>query len=96
MNVSMLVRSTAAAAISVLAFAAGTARADNPPPVADCGNGFTLAFRPVLEARLADATHGNVNGDGWICLNDAELIHTNGPVHLVTFIDNTVPLFAAA
>jgi hypothetical protein len=77
-----------------LALAAGAARAENPPPVAGCGNGFTLVFNPAAEALVAAATQGNVNGDGWICRNSAPRDNSNGHVGFSVVIDNTVPLGA--
>jgi hypothetical protein len=95
MELSRLIRGGAALATTVLPFAAGTARAENPPPVAGCGNGLTLVFNPAAEALIAASTQGNVNGDGWICRNNDGLIHSGGHFNFVVVIDNNVPLNAA-
>lgn len=82
------------AVAAVVAFGAGTARAENPPPVAGCGNGFSLLYNPSVEAVIAASTQGHVNGDGWFCLNSAGHDNSNGQFAAYVVIDNTVPLVA--
>jgi hypothetical protein len=84
-----------AVATASLAFGTGTARAENPPPVAGCGNGFSLVYNPSFEADIAAATQGHVNGDGWVCLNSSGFNNSNGHFGARVVIDNTVPLGAS-
>jgi hypothetical protein len=77
-----------------LALTAGTARADNPPPVAGCGNGLSLVYNPSWEAAIAASTHGHVNGDGWVCENSSGFNNSNGHFSAHVVVDNNVPLAA--
>jgi hypothetical protein len=83
-----------AVAAGSLALGVATAGATNPPPVGGCGNGFTLTYGPSIEALLAAQTHGNVNGDGYFCLNAQGFIHSDGRFTNAIAVDNVVPLGA--
>ena len=83
----MVLLVSAAVAGVVLAAGAGTASAGDP--VGGCGNGFTLSYRPDIEAFLSDLTQGNVNGDGYVCVNTSPDDH--GGVGIWNVIDNRVP-----
>ncbi len=95
MNARKMLCVVAAVATASLALSAGMARAEDPPPVAGCGNGLSLIYNPSLEAVIATANQGHVNGDGWVCLNRSGLDNSNGHFNLVVVIDNTVPLGAS-
>ena len=56
------------------------------PPVGDCGNGLELVYNPAIEAFIATATQGNVNFDGWVCVNTKAL--ENGGRNFIVITDN--------
>lgn len=92
-RISMLLVNAVVAAS--LALGVGTARAENPPPVAGCGNGLSLVYNPSWEALIAATTQGHMNGDGWVCLNTSGFDNSNGHFNAKVVIDNTVPLGAS-
>lgn len=57
-------------------------------PDAGCGNGLSLLFNPSHEALISDVQQGNVNGDGYVCVNDTPA--TKGGRGFVIIIDNKV------
>jgi hypothetical protein len=90
-----MLRVGTAVVAAALALGASTARAENPPPVAGCGNGLSLVYNPSFEAFIAAANQGHVNGDGWVCLNSSGFDNSNGHFEKVVVIDNKVPLRAS-
>jgi hypothetical protein len=94
-NSKKMLRVGTAVVVASLALGAGTARAENPPPVAGCGNGLSLVYNPSFEAAVAAATQGHVNGDGWICENSSGFVNSQGNFDAHVVIDNTVPLGAS-
>jgi hypothetical protein len=54
-----------AGATAAMALGAGAASADSVP---GCGEGLALVYGPLLEQAVSDATSGNVNGDGYVCV----------------------------
>jgi hypothetical protein len=93
MNASKMLRVGIAVVAVSLAVGAGTARAGSPPPpVAGCGNGLSPTYSPALEALVSSSTQGNVNGDGWVCVNSAGYENSNGHFDKIVIVDNTVPL----
>ena len=85
----------AAVVTASLALGVGTASAENPPPVAGCGNGLSLIYNPSWEAAIAAGNQGHVNGDGWVCENSAGFNNSNGNFLAHVVVDNTVPLAAS-
>ena len=83
MHVKRMLLIVAAVATTALAGGAGAASADDVP---GCGNGLELQFSPSREAFLADAQHGNVNGDGYVCF---KLFAAGSPVFGI-IVDNNV------
>ena len=65
---------------------AGAGSADSVP---GCGNGFTLVYNPAGEALISAQMHGNVNGDGYVCVNRTP--NTAGGRGFVILVDNDVP-----
>jgi hypothetical protein len=94
-NARKMLRVGTAVVVASLALGAGTARAENPPPVAGCGNGLSLVYNPSWEALIAAATQGHVNGDGWVCENSSGFDNSQGNFDAHVVIDNTVPLGAS-
>lgn len=83
----MLRMGCAVTGATIALFAALAPAASAATPLAGCGNGFTLLENPSYEAAIAAATHGNVNGDGFVCRNNVA-----NPRGLHIVIDNNVPL----
>ena len=95
MNANKIVHGGAAVVAASLTLGAGVAGAENPPPVAGCGNGLSLIYSPSYEALIAASTQGHVNGDGWVCLNSSGFDNSNGHFLAKVIVDNTVPLGAS-
>lgn len=55
-------------------------------PDAGCGAGFSLVFSRAYEAIVADVQEGNVNGDGYVCVNSTPA--AKGDRGFVIVVDN--------
>jgi hypothetical protein len=78
-------RLIAAALVAVVALLAQSSRLTAATAVPGCGDGLQLILDPGLEAALAAATQGNVNGDGYVCVRGI-----GRPGGYIVVIDNTV------
>ena len=78
------------AAVAIMAVAAGNGKvmAGDPQPLGRCGGGFDLVYWPFGEEIILD-TNGHVNGDGFVCVNDAP--NSKGDTGFVIIVDNVVP-----